>query len=228
MQCPGCHAEIAANASVCPQCNTPLQSELQIFYAMKKQTFGPISPAQLRGMIEYGQIPKQTMIYHNGLPGWIPAFQLFGDMQTGAPADKQAGQRRISMILGYIGIGAWIIPIAGIVTGIIGVVFGTKGGTKKGIILNALVLAFSVMVLIASIAGSGSSYSGNSHSGSSYSSRASDDYLANKYNLTTDQVRALRGEGYDSSSSTSAILNLVNSNYNGYSSSSFERDFYGN
>ena len=127
------------------------------------------------------------------------------------------------MILGYIGIGAWIIPLAGIVTGIVGIIFGKKGGTKKGIILNALVLAFSVMVLIASIAGSGSSYSG-----SSYSSRASDDYLADKYNLTTDQVRALRGEGYDSSSSTSAILNLVNSNYNGYSSSSFERDFYGN
>lgn len=195
--------------------NQPLQqADLQIFYIFQNQTFGPVSPVQLQNMITNGQLPPKTMVWYNGLPAWLPASKLFGNLKKNSNlplTEKELAQSRTSMILGYIGLGAWLIPLLGIGTAIAGIILGSKGRNKKGIIFNSVVLTASIVILIASIAAKSSSSGSDNNYNNSRNHRT--EYLVKKYShiLSEEQIRALRGEG-DSSSATSAIIWLTDRN----------------
>jgi hypothetical protein len=114
------------------------------FYAKREQTgqaqVGPLSWEQLAGLAQTGALVPYDLVWHETLPGWVPAAHVSGLFPGGqwpgyavppepAPvwnaqpvAAAAAGRRRSHL--------PWIIPLAALVLvgAAVGLVFGLRGG----------------------------------------------------------------------------------------------------
>ena len=82
--------------------------------------------------------------------------QQFVDSQVKPVADM-SGKAKMSLILGIVGMVAWIIPIVGLPIQITGLVFSVKGlgSAKRGAALAGLVLCVIGLMLTSANAGIG-------------------------------------------------------------------------
>ena len=58
---------------------------------------------------------------------------------------KSSGKHTASLVLGIIGVVAWLIPIFGFPTTITGLVFGVKTENTSGIVLNIIGLVLTII-----------------------------------------------------------------------------------
>ena len=133
MQCPHCHAELAGNPVTCPECRQKLRS-LSQFNANRPA--GPstprATPQQQRVAPPVAARPSQPP---RAVPGGIAPNSNFQEPSNG----------KVGIILGYIGLGGWLIPILGIPLSIVGLVFAKKENHRTAKILNTCVLVASII-----------------------------------------------------------------------------------
>lgn len=56
----------------------PLPGGAQYFFALNGKQEGPFDLAQITTMIGSGNIDKTTLAWKNGMPDWLPAFEVSG------------------------------------------------------------------------------------------------------------------------------------------------------
>ena len=151
MQCPNCNAAIPDNSQVCPQCQSTLTGaspagELQIYYSLNNNSIGPVPQSEIYRMLVSGELSPETMIWYEGAPSWMPAKKLFAEIKTASSVSEKDIElwKKICMIMGYISLAAWIIPLLGMILSGLGLFFGCRARHTVGIILCSLTLAASL------------------------------------------------------------------------------------
>ncbi|HET6429484.1 MAG TPA: DUF4339 domain-containing protein [Phycisphaerae bacterium] len=61
-------------------------SETAWYYTFNGQRMGPIAQGQLAGMLAGGQVGPDTPVWRQGMPQWLPAWQVEELKQFGSPA----------------------------------------------------------------------------------------------------------------------------------------------
>lgn len=74
------------------------------------QQYGPYDPQALQAMILEGRLTPQDTIWHEGLPGWIPAGQAGFTWPGAAPAKRPRKKRGCFGCLGCLG-AAVLLPV---------------------------------------------------------------------------------------------------------------------
>jgi hypothetical protein len=100
IECPSCDAELQAPEELigkkakCPECGTsfpikcfaksgppPLPNAKDWYYATGGERSGPVDRREVGRLIMSGQIRRETVIWSDGLPEWMPAGQTeFGTL----------------------------------------------------------------------------------------------------------------------------------------------------
>lgn len=231
MQCPNCNAAIPDNSQVCPQCQSTLTGaspagELQIYYSLNNNSIGPVPQSEIYRMLVSGELSPETMIWYEGAPSWMPAKKLFAEIKTASSVSEKDIElwKKICMIMGYISLAAWIIPLLGMILSGLGLFFGCRARHTVGIILCSLTLAASLFAGIFMVYDAVDNRAHRSWQTIWVPDRDDDDnyfsnreertrYLVKKYSylLTEDQVRSLRGES-NGVSSAGVLLWLTDRN----------------
>lgn len=129
--CPNCKQKLRSlNTSVCPQ--TAVPQNVPSPYANPQVVQNPYAnPHAVQN--PYAQPPMQQpyMPQQPYYPGMVP---------SGDPNAAKTGT-----IIGYVGLGAWLLPILGLPLAIVGLIFARKGRSSKATILNVIALILSVI-----------------------------------------------------------------------------------
>ncbi|GHT16687.1 hypothetical protein FACS1894189_0990 [Planctomycetales bacterium] len=133
------------------------------YYDASGQKFGPVNDSQLKGLATQGiivpQTPMETDTGYKGTAGQIPGLFVASPQQAfqqqpvpqyqSAPYQSvpQAsnGKATASLILGCIGLLAWVIPLFGLPITIIGLIMGIKGKSTPGTILCVIGLGLTLI-----------------------------------------------------------------------------------
>lgn len=131
-------------------------------YAVGGQKMGPVAFAVLNEMVRHGDLPRDCMVWQAGMPQWVRLDQMpqFGPALGQAPAvppppvysiprQDNSGKATASLVLGLIGLLAWLLPIVGLPVTIVGVVMGAKGrnSSNRGVAVAGLVLSIIGLIL---------------------------------------------------------------------------------
>ncbi len=134
------------------------------YFDASGRKFGPVNDTQLKALAAQGVItpitPMETDTGYRGQAGQIPGLfavptpaspftaairqNQSGSYQPPAP-QAGSGKATTSLILGYIGLLAWIIPLFGLPITITGLVMGIKGNSKAGTILCIIGLVLTII-----------------------------------------------------------------------------------
>ena len=64
---------------------------MDIYVYMQGQRRGPYEKAQLEEMWKGGQIPRDTLYWHDGMPQWAVIADLFANARMAPPLPTDAG-----------------------------------------------------------------------------------------------------------------------------------------
>jgi hypothetical protein len=135
----------------------------QWYYGSQGNRFGPVSLEELRQLAFSGRLQSSDYVIEEGMPTWVQAGSVAGLFQ-GAPGFAPGpglvppafptvgtGKATASLVLGIIGLLAWLLPIIGAPVTITGLVLGiqqrrssAKGMATAGIVLCIIGLALTV------------------------------------------------------------------------------------
>ena len=133
--CPFCGEKIKIKATVCKHCKqkiTPITS------AVKKEN---------KNVLQKSTLPVNRNVsdcFQKLAPKTMPAKYHSDNLDYKDVDCVKSKKSTASLVLGIINCLTWIIPIAGIPIGIIGLVLGFKKQYKTGIILNVITLTAAV------------------------------------------------------------------------------------
>lgn len=147
MLCPHCQVEVPGKPVTCPNCKQKLRSlntAATPKTAVPRQASAPYAtpnamqnPYANPNAVQnpYAQPPMiQQQPYMPQQP-YYPGMAPYGD----------PGAAKTGTIIGYIGLGAWLLPILGLPLAIIGLIFARKGKSSKATTLNVIALILSII-----------------------------------------------------------------------------------
>ena len=141
MQCPHCHVEIPGNPLTCPHCRQKIRS-LQPNSAAAPSTIPPQQMQQPPRAAMPPQMPPQAY--------QPPPQQFYPSQPGGMPMPNPQSNSSPAMILGWISLIGWLLPIVGLPVSIIGLILAKKSYHTKALRLN---LAGLILSLINAIIG---------------------------------------------------------------------------
>jgi GYF domain 2 len=139
------------------------------YWGVGGQRNGPVTLPELQQLVRTGQLGPTALVWADGMPGWVQAGTLPVLFPQGTP-DAGLGlllptgpQSGLSIAAGYLGLIGLLIPIAGplgILFGILGLRDVKKhpekagfGRALTGIIAGGLVSLIWLLVIVAAILG---------------------------------------------------------------------------
>ena len=134
--CPFCGEKIKIKATVCKHC---------------KQKVQPITPVSKKENKNFLQNSMQAVnhnannVFQKLVDKTKAVKNQFNSSSYQSVASVEQEKSKASLVLGIINCLTWLLPIAGIPIGIIGLVMGCKKRYTAGIILNAITLVASVI-----------------------------------------------------------------------------------
>src|SRR5690606_11573335 len=81
---------------------TPVSGDTDWYYASGAEHRGPFSSTQMRGLLASGTIGPGTLVWHEGLEGWVEARAAFGLRRTPPPVPKEAGRSAAQVVPGVV------------------------------------------------------------------------------------------------------------------------------
>lgn len=89
---------------------------MQWYYAhprTREQT-GPCDEATVRAKYVSGELSGASLVWHEGLPEWIPARSAFGAVPLAASADAADAAELPDGLLGWLAFDGWVLVLLGL------------------------------------------------------------------------------------------------------------------
>lgn len=131
-------------------------------YAIGNEPNGPVTLLEIRNLIEAGELKSNDLVFREGLSDWQPVSET-KELSSHQAETRQrqsegyakgelkpgSGKGIASLVLGLIGMFAWIIPVIGLPVTITGLVLGAKGLAHegKGMATSGMILSIIGLIL---------------------------------------------------------------------------------
>ena len=113
------------------------------------ERFGPLKTAELRRLLETGSLPREALVWAEGMADWVPA----GDVST-LRTDPYANRAIWSLVLGLVSVFGLFVPVMFVaaVAGLIAGIPARRSTTRRGLAIAGICLSSLGLIAVSVLA----------------------------------------------------------------------------